>query len=257
MTSDSNDDPSQPNGRRPVFLVASGRGNSGKSTGLRYVGEETLQADRPIVIADCDRNNQTLTAFFGDGVERPAQPDDDSVVFWMSQAIDQLVETRISMILDMGGGDLVLPRYASSIQLVPFLEEQGIRPVAMHFVGPALDDLTALQEIEQSGAFCPAATVIVLNAGLIRDTRSPDVAFLAIREHPTFLAAVRRGARVVIMPKLSCMHEIDRRRLLFVDAQAGEVKSGQSPLGPTTRQMVALWRRAMKAAFAPIAEWLP
>jgi hypothetical protein len=62
---------------------------------------------------------------------------------------------------------------------------------------------------------------------------------------------------VVVMPKLVCMHEIDQRRLTFSDAQEGKVKAGQSPLGPTMRQMVAIWRRSMEAAFAPVAEWLP
>jgi hypothetical protein len=127
----------------------------------------------------------------------------------------------------------------------------------MHFVGPAIDDLATLHEIEQSGAFCPEATIIVLNAGLIRDTRAPDLAFQAVREHSTLLSAINRGAKVVVMPKLGCMHEVDKRRLYFADAQAGRVKAGQGPLGPTMRQMVALWRRAMDAAFSPVESWLP
>jgi hypothetical protein len=214
-------------------------------------------AEKPIVIGDCDRNNQTLTSFFGDAVERPAHPDDDSVVTWLNVAIDDMMETRVSLLLDMGGGDLVLPRYASSMQLPGFLESEGICPVAMHFVGPAIDDLATLHEIEQSRAFCPEATIIVLNAGLIRDTRAPDLAFQAVREHPTLLSAIKRGAKVVVMPKLGCMHEVDKRRLSFADAQAGRVKAGQEPLGPTMRQMVALWRRAMDAAFSPVESWLP
>ena len=243
--------------RRPAFLVGFGRGNSGKSTGLRWVGERSLGEGRAVAIGDCDRNNQTLTAFFGDQIERPEQPDDDLVVAWLNEAVDVSVNAKASLVLDMGGGDLVLPRYASSMQLVSFLEEQGVRPVALHFTGPALDDLSTLQDIEELGAFCPAATVIVLNAGLIRDTRAADVAFKAVRAHPAFETAVARGARVVVMPKLACMHEIDRRRLMFADAQHGKVKPGQTPLGPTMRQMVAIWRRSMEAAFAPVAEWLP
>jgi DNA-binding transcriptional LysR family regulator len=241
---------------KTVLLSAFGRGNSGKSLGLRWVGERAL-AEKPIVIGDCDRNNQTLTSFFGDAVERPAHPDDDSVVAWLNAAIDDMLESRVSLLLDMGGGDLVFPRYASAMKLCSFLETEGIRPVAMHFVGPAIDDLATLHEIEQSGAFCPEATIIVLNAGLIRDTRSSDLAFQALHEHPALLRAVSRGAKVVMMPKLACMHEIDKRRLYFADAQAGRVKAGQLPLGPTVRQMVALWRRAMDAAFAPVGSWLP
>jgi DNA-binding transcriptional LysR family regulator len=210
-----------------------------------------------IIICDCDRNNQTLTAFFGDVVERPDQPDDDSTVTFLSAGVDTAISSKISTVIDMGGGDLVFPRYASSMQLVSLLEDHGVRPVALHFLGPSIDDLSALRDIERSGAFCPPATVIVLNAGLIRDTRAPDVAFKAVREHAVVRAAVARGAVVVVMPKLVCMHEIDQRRLTFSDAQEGKVKAGQSPLGPTMRQMVAIWRRAMEVAFAPVAEWLP
>ena len=243
--------------RTPCYVVAFGRGNSGKSTGLRYLGERALSAGRDVLICDCDRNNQTLTAFFGDAVERPDYPDDDSAIAFLNRCADSIAGSSLSVVLDMGGGDLVFPRYARSLQLVTLLEENGIRPVAMHFVGPALDDLTTLQEIEQSGAFCPKATMIVLNAGLIRDTRAPDAAFKAVRDHETVKAAEARGAVVVTMPRLACMHEIDQRRLTFADAQKGRVKSGQEPLGLTMRQMVAIWRRGMESAFTPAEEWLP
>jgi hypothetical protein len=243
--------------RPPCYLVAFGRGNSGKSTGLRYLSERALAAGRRVLICDCDRNNQTLTAFFGTAVERPDHPDDDSAIAFLNRCADSIASSSLSVVLDMGGGDLVFPRYARSLQLANLLEENGIRPVAMHFVGPALDDLTALQEIEQSGAFCPNATVIVLNAGLIRDTRAPDVAFKAIRDHETVRVAEARGAVVVTMPRLACMYEIDQRRLTFADAQKGKVKPGQEPLGLTMRQMVAIWRRGMESAFTPAEEWLP
>jgi hypothetical protein len=243
--------------RLPCYLVAFGRGNSGKSTGLRYLGERALAAGRRVLICDCDRNNQTLTAFFGNAVERPDYPDDDSVIAFLNRCADSIASSSLSVVLDMGGGDLVFPRYARSLQLANLLEENGVRPVAMHFVGPALDDLTTLQEIEQSGAFCPDATVIVLNAGLIRDTRTPDAAFKAVRDHETVKAAEARGALVVTMPRLACMHEIDQRRLTFADAQKGRVKPGQEPLGLTMRQMVTIWRRGMESAFTPAEEWLP
>jgi hypothetical protein len=243
--------------RTPSYVVAFGRGNSGKSTGLRYLGERALSAGRRVLICDCDRNNQTLTAFFGDAVERPDYPDDDSAIAFLNQCADTIASSSLSVVLDMGGGDLVFPRYARSLQLANLLEDNGIRPVAMHFVGPALDDLATLQEIERSGAFCPVATVIVLNAGLIRDTRLPEAAFKAIRDHDAVKAAEARGALVVTMPRLACMHEIDQRRLTFADAQQGKVKPGQEPLGLTVRQMVAIWRRGMESAFAPASGWLP
>src|ERR1700694_4219777 len=88
--------------RRPVFLAGFGRGNTGKSTGLLWMGERAIGAGRVVAVGDCDRNNQTLTAFVGTRVERPDQPDDDSVVTWLNEAVDVSVSTKASMVLDMG-----------------------------------------------------------------------------------------------------------------------------------------------------------
>jgi len=59
------------------------------------------------------------------------------------------------------------------------------------------------------------------------------------------------------MPRLGCMSEVDRRRLMFEDAEEGRVKEGQDKIGPINRQMIAIWRRAMDKAFADVADFLP
>jgi hypothetical protein len=53
------------------------------------------------------------------------------------------------------------------------------------------------------------------------------------------------------------MHEVERRRLPFADAEAGRVKAGQDRIGPVNRQLIAIWRRDMATAFANIAQWMP
>jgi len=52
------------------------------------------------------------------------------------------------------------------------------------------------------------------------------------------------------------MQEIDRRRLSFKAAEAGEVKPGQDRIGPTMRQMIAIWRREMDAATERVSAWI-
>ena len=59
------------------------------------------------------------------------------------------------------------------------------------------------------------------------------------------------------MPRLACMAEVDRRRLMFEDAEASRVKPGQDRIGPINRQMIAIWLRQMNTAFADVADWLP
>lgn len=247
----------EPVRKRPSLIWASGRGNNGKSTGLRFLAEEALLARRPVIIADCDRTNQTLTAFFGDSTERPESPDDHAVHEALNQIINQMIEDSTSAILDMGGGDLVFPRYAASIGLADMLLEADTRPTALHFLSPSVDDLSTLQEVEEAGAFCPPATALILNAGLIRDTRSIDAAFRQVREHAVYRSALARGAVEIIMPRLSCMQELDRQRLMFSAAETGQVGEGQTKLGFTERHIVKVWRRQMRAAFAPIQDWLP
>lgn len=247
-----------PESRPPVLVYASGRGNSGKSTAIRWMVERAIQAGRSPVIADCDRNNQTLTAFFGaDQVDRPPAPDDDTVTAHLMDLVNQQEQQGVSVALDMGGGDLVFPRFAATHSLTDALEAGGIRPVALHFLGTDKDDLSALQQIESTQTYCPEATALVFNAGLIRDTRSIEVSFAEVREHSVFRAAVDRGARVVVMPKLPCMMKLVSQRMSFAAGASGIVAPGQTPLGFMEKQLVKGWLRAMEEAFKPIEEWLP
>ena len=105
--------------------------------------------------------------------------------------------------------------------------------------------------------FHPERTAIVLNEGTIPPGRVARTAFEPVMRHEIFLSAVARGARVMRMPRLAPMHEVDRRRLSFADAAAGAVKPDQEKIGPTSRQLIAMWRREMETSFAPVASWLP
>jgi hypothetical protein len=182
-------------------------------------------------------------------VLRPDHPDDQTVHDWLDDLVNQQAEDRATVILDMGGGDQVFKRFAQELELAKLMDGAGIMPVALHLMGSDIDDLAYLQDVEQTGAFCPTATVLVLNEGLIRDARPADVAFAEVREHSIYKAALKRGAREVRFPKLACMQEVNSRRLLFAAAE--------TTLGLTNRQRVAIWRREVEKALAPVADWLP
>ena len=233
---------------QPKMVVTHGRGGTGKSTGVRILKERADEAGRPVVIADADRTNATLGAFY-EGVERPDHPDEKTVADWLDELVNTQAESRMSVMLDMGGGDQVFKRFAASLDLAALLHAEGIMPVALHFFSPDIDDLAYLQDVEASGAFCPAQTVLVLNEGLIKDARPVDAAFAELREHSIFRAALKRGAREIVLPRLTCMQEVNSRRLSFAGAE--------KELGLTNRQRVAMWRRAVAKALAPIDGWLP
>jgi hypothetical protein len=240
--------PERPSGAKAKLAVTLGRGRTGKSTFVRVMVERTQDEGREIAIADDDRTNATLAAFLR-GVVRPEHSDETSVHDWLDALINQQAEDQVSIILDMGGGDQVFKGFARSLELAALLDGAGILPVALHFIGPDIDDLAYLTEIEESDAFCPPQTILVLNEGLIRDARQADAAFVEIRKHATYRAALKRGAREIVFPRLSCMQEVNARRLSFADAQ--------STLGLTNRQRVAIWRREVAKALEPVNDWLP
>ena len=241
---------------RPKFIVPLGRGARGKTWWTRWAVERAQDQGRSIVLADADRTNATLSGYFA-GVLTPPSADDDDMRDWFAAFCEQQIEERFTALIDLGGGDLMLKRIAREASLTELLESHGIEVVAVHLLGPDRDDLAYLRDMEADGLFAPAATILVLNEGLLPKGRSTQAAFQAVLDNPILQAAVRRGAKIVWMPRLAPAHEVDERRITFADAEASRVKEGQKPIGPFNRQIIANWRRAMEQNFAPVAAWLP
>jgi len=242
---------------QPLFLVPLGRGARGKTWWVRWAVGRALAHGREAVIADADRTNATLSAYF-DGVLTPDSADEADMRDWFAALVERQIADRFTALVDLGGGDLLLKQLAREIGLVPFLERHGIRPVALHLIGPDRDDLAYLHDVEQGELFAPAATILVLNEALVPARRAIRTAFQdTVLKHPTFLATLERGAKVVWMPRLEVAHEIDSRRLTFTAAEENQVKPGQPPIGPWNRQLVHNWLRDMETNFAPVAHWLP
>ncbi len=240
----------------PKFVTLLGRGARGKTWVARWGVGRAHDHGRAVVVADADRTNATLSAFFTD-VLTPPSADDADVHDWFAQLCEQQIESRFTLLLDLGGGDLILKRIAREIGLVAFLAAYGIQPVAIHVIGPDRDDLAYLRDVEQGGLFAPEATILVLNEALVPANRSVKTAFQPVLDHPIFRAALERGAKPVWMPRLAPAHEVDERRLTFEAAVAGHTKNGLPPIGPFNRQLITRWLRAMEQNFAPVADWLP
>lgn len=242
---------------QPLCMVPLGRGTRGKTWWVRWAVGRALAQGREVVIADADRTNATLSAFF-DSVVTPPSADEADMRDWFAAFVERQIADRFNALIDLGGGDLILKQLAREIGLTAFLERYGIRAVAVHLIGPDRDDLAYLHDVEQDGVFAPTATILVLNEALVPRNRSEKVAFQAtILEHPAFLRALDRGAKAVWMPRLAVAHEVDSRRLTFTAAEESQVKPGQTPIGPWNRQLIHNWLRDMEVNFAPVAHWLP
>ena len=238
------------------FIALLGRGARGKTWLARWLIERAQNAGRAVVVADADRTNATLSAYF-DGVLTPPNADDADVHDWFVALTEQQIEERFTTLLDFGAGDLMLKRVAREIGLVPFFGAYGIEPVAIHLLGPDRDDLAYLRDVEEGGLFAPKATIIVLNEGLVPAGRSAKAAFGPVLDNPILNAALARGAKAIWMPRLIPAHEVDERRLTFAAAVAGRIKEGQRQIGPYNRELIKNWLRAMEQNFAPVAGWLP
>jgi hypothetical protein len=81
-----------------------------------------------------------------------------------------------------------------------------------------------------------------------------------VRKHPAVNGAVREGARIVEMPRLSCMSQVTDRGLTFDEAMKGTVKPGQALLPFFDQVRVSLWwEREVPDFFLEEipAQWLP
>jgi hypothetical protein len=241
----------------PKFILPLGRGARGKSTFARWAIERAIDAGRSPVCADGDRTNPSLGRYF-DGVLSPPSADDADVEAWLAAIVEEQLIKRFDVVVDLGGGDLVLKRIAREMHLVAWLASQGIQCVAIHLIGPSADDLAYLHDVEKGAVFAPDATALVFNEALTPKGRSPQAAFAeTVEEHSILAETLGRGARLVWMPRLEPALDLEKNRLLFIQAIEGKAREGVAALGPWKAQQVAIWRRRMEEACAPIAEWLP
>lgn len=241
---------------RPKLIVPLGRGNTGKTVLLRWLAERAAEHGRTLTLADGDPTNATLAEYFPSTLRPPSTNEQDRRD-WFDGLVEKQIEQGGSIAVDFGGGDLILKRQAAELELATFLEANGIEVVALHLIGPNLDDLAYLGEVERDGLFAPKATVLVINEGLVPPGRSERTAFEPIVSHPIFQAAIGRGAKWVRMPRLACVQDVENRRISFAGAEAGETGRGLPVLGAINRQRIALWRREMESEFSAVSDWLP
>lgn len=244
---------------RPKLVIPLGRGVRGKSVFARWACERARNAGRQIILADADRNNQTLAAFYPDhgSVLSPEHVSGSYMRDWLIHLIELQVEQQATVIVDFGGGDLVLKELAAELDIVELLTSNGIDPVAVHLLGPDLDDQAYFNSVEDSTAlgrplFAPPMTMIVANYGVVPAARPVDTAFSDLLGCDALVrAASDRGAVMVTMPRLAPMKIIEDLRMPFLDART-------SPkLGLVNRQLVSTWWRDMDRSFAPVQAMLP
>jgi hypothetical protein len=241
--------------KKVIFWI--GRGKTGKTTGIRWSAEAAILAGTTLLLADMDPTNDTFSQYIDD-VARPPEASDPALSLkWLDKLLQHALQHGLSLLVDLGGGDTTLRRLVAQLpDLVEMFEAQGFAIVLFYTVGPQEEDLSPLATMEGLG-FAPTATAIILNEAMADIGDPPLNAFARILRHSVFLAAVKRGAIPIWMPRLLPAQQVEIRRLHFRAAAAGEIGQGKTPLGPFDRSRVLNWLQAMDANFAGIKTWLP
>lgn len=230
---------------KPKAVMAFGAGQTGKSTLLRWVGEQC--AGRGVVLVTADAQRPTLARYFDD-VSKPTSA--QSVLGFIERVVTRAMRPPLMTVAIDFGADLTLSSLLLQVpSLHTLMDEAGVSPVAIYTLTPRVEDLTVLKTHEDAG-FKPRATALVLNAGRMAG-EDPEFEFSQIRRHAVYREAMERGAVEVWMPKLWAAKAVEDRRLQFRAAVA-------SPdLYIFDRSRVHHWLEQMDEAFAPIATWLP
>lgn len=130
--------------------------------------------------------------------------------------------------------------------------------MAIHLLGPDPEDLSVLAEMERDGLFAPERTVLVFNEAMVAPHLNLSTPLEDLFEtQPVLRAAAERGGKILVVPRLEPIAEVDRRRLTFRAAAEGRTARGLPPLGPVKRSQISKWVRQMEDVLEPVAGWLP
>ena len=254
-----NDESLQAN-RAPILWIAVGRQRVGKTTLLNTAGQYFRALGNPVRVWNADQQNRShaLSMFFADTEEAPPGGIEDGKV-WIEGRIGHLIEHRYDAVLDVGGGATGFAKLVQEVPLLEAVDERTVQVVGLFCLGPERADLDYLEQYAEKDMFMPAATVVVLNAGLVLSGRSTEGAFAAIGQHPAIKSASARAARIIVMPALTCMAAVTDRGLTFSEAMAGVKKPERDALSLFDRARVnRWWTKEVPDFFGRFpADWLP
>lgn len=248
--------------RPPVLVVRHGRGRTGGTTFLDFLIRRARNEGREVIIGDGDRNNQTLSGLYvgkdKKGVSQPASDAIPDVKDWITELCGKMVETRSSLVLDLGGGDRVLEEYERELALAEFCEAVGVEPLSVYMVGPEMADFEHILTIFRAGYFRTKRALLVMNESLAQIEKTNAKAFHDIYSHPGFDEIVE--AMIPInMFRLPCLSDMRAAGLHFYEASQNKPGIGGRPMDPVRQFMIKNWLKRTEAEFRSkgVEEWLP
>ncbi len=259
----SKPEPKSTQTRPPVLATRLGRGRLGGSTICDLLVQRARMAGRPVTVADGDLLNPTLAGLYppgtGGGATQPKSPQPAHVGEWIEELVHQMMQTRTSTVLDLGGGNSALADLEHDLPLVDFCEEAGVTCLPLYFCGPEKDDFDHIAALHKAGHFRGPRSILFLNESLMRAGQTAAEAFEPIFRRPELEGMTREGVKIVYIPRLSCLTSMRATGLSFYDAASNKPDKNGQPMPPMRQFMVKTWLRRMEEAFVEdgVAEWLP
>jgi hypothetical protein len=240
--------------------IICGRGRVGKTVVANTYVQFCRARGARLEVWNADRQNETHTLnLFHPDAARPATDGAAEKGFWFEANLERQARERFDAVLDMAGGDPMVRHLARDVRLVQTMARHGLRAVAWHVLGPEPADLDYLKLSIEGEFFTPAATVLVVNTGLLVSGRSAERAFSEVCDHRVVVGALEKGAKLVRFPALACMSAIIEQGLSFPDGMRGAAMPGHQSMTFLDQARVQIfWDDHVPAVFAEIpAEWLP
>ncbi len=249
--------------RAPILATRLGRGRLGGSTICDFLVQRARIAGRPVTVADGDLLNPTLAGLYPPGAPgeatRPKSAQPAHVGEWIEDLVHQMMQTRTSAVLDLGGGNSALADLEHDLPLMGFCEEAGVTCLPLYFCGPEKDDFDHIVALHEAGHFRGPRSILFFNESLMRAGQTAVEAFGPILRRPEMADMTRQGVKIVHIPRLSCLTSMRATGLSFHDAASNKPDRNGQPMPPMRQFMVKTWMRRMEEAFVEdgVAEWLP
>lgn len=246
--------PSEPkaSARKPVFLVALGRGGAGKSTSVAELVWRAEAGKRPVIVVDADKRSKTLRELFPHAIQ-PKSEELEDVKEAITQGLDRMITDGSSIVFDFGTHDQGLVDYGKDLNFVSFCEEVNVEPVALYVLGPDREDLLHAHTIWKSGFFKPQRAMLVMNEGVIRHGKTVAGSFAETLAAPELKEMSAGGIKPFLMRRLSTMDKIRKAGVSLYDA----ITPGSTTLGPTEKIVTRQWIADYDQKRAAIMDWLP
>ncbi len=229
--------------RDPVVAFRFGRGRTGGSTWLDTVIQLARVAARPVLVGDADRRNPTLSGLYPPGREiaamaPPVSDETADVKDFLTSAVGEAIAQRVSLVVDMSGGDRAMQEHGRDLGMVDLCEAHDMQPVAFFMCGPEMDDFDHILSIWEAGYFRPRRSLLIFNEHLVGQGRTPSGAFDPVLARPEIADLIAAGVAPIFLPRLACLTDVRKAGLSLLDASTGGRAVDGKPFDPVRQFMV-------------------